>query len=87
MQSCEYSTTPKWENKKTHILWKGDIRFYRKRRDLPHISGCLHLADKVSLKLRTQKNGAKNAIVTQWRTGKHLFPVQFWVDIATRLDS
>ena len=32
MQSCEYSTTPKGDYKRTHILHKGDIRFYRKHR-------------------------------------------------------
>ena len=36
---------------------------------------------------RMQKNGVKNATVTQWRTGKHICPVQVWADIVTRLDS
>ena len=35
------------------ILQKGDIRFYRKRRELSHDSGILHLADKVSPTFRT----------------------------------
>ena len=35
----------------------------------------------------TQKNGVKNATVTQWRTGKYFFPVQVWVDIVIRLGS
>ena len=48
MRSCEYSTTPKGEDKRKRILQKGDIRFYRKRRELFHDSGILHLADKVS---------------------------------------
>ena len=29
MLPCEYSTTPKGEDKRTHIIQKGDIRFYR----------------------------------------------------------
>ena len=28
----------------------------------------------------------KNSTVTQWDMGKHLFPVQVWEDIITRLD-
>ena len=68
MRSCEYYTTPKGEEKRTHIIQKGDIRFYRKRRELSHDSGILHLADKVSPTFCTQKNGVKNATVTQWRT-------------------
>ena len=69
------------------ILRKGNIKLYRKRRKLLYIIRRLHLAEKMSPTFRMQKNGVKNATVTQWRTGKHLFPVQFWVDIATRLDS
>ena len=68
MWSCEYSTNPKGEDKRTRILQKGDIHFYRKLRELSHDSGILHLADKVSQTFRTQKNGVKNATVTQWRT-------------------
>ena len=51
-----------------------------------HSSGCLHLTDKVSPTFRTQKNGVKKSIVTQWRMGKNLFPVQVWDGIFTRLD-
>ena len=69
------------------ILQKGDIRFYRKCRGLSHDSGILHLADKVSLILRTQKNGVKNSIVTQWRTTTTLCPVRVWAEIIIRLDS
>ena len=36
IRSCEYSTTPKGEDKRTHILQKGDIRFYSKYRELSH---------------------------------------------------
>ena len=60
------------------ILQKGDIRFYRKRRELSHDSGILHLADKVSLTFCTQKNGVKNSTVTQWQTTTTLCPVRIW---------
>ena len=63
MRSCEYSTTPKRDNKRTRILQKRDIRFYRKRRELSHDSGIFHLSDKVSPTFRTNKNGFKNATV------------------------
>ena len=85
MRSCDYSATPKGGHKQTRILWKGDIKFYRKRHELPHSSGCLHLGVKVSPTFRTQINGVENATVTQWWTGKHLCLVQVFSDIVTRL--
>ena len=87
VQSCEYSSTPKGEDKHTRILQKGDIHFCRKCRELSHDSGTHHLADKVSLKFRTQKNRVKNAIATQWRTATNLCPVQIWAEVIIRLDS
>ena len=87
MRSCKYSTTPKGEEKCKRILQKGDTRFYIKRRELSHNSGILHLADKVSLTLCTQKNGVKNATVTQWRTITTLCLVHIWAEIIIRLDS
>ena len=66
---------------------KGEIKFYSERRELLHNSGCPHLEEKVSLAFRMQKNGVKNATTNQWHTGKHLFLVQVWPDIVTRLDS
>ena len=65
MRSCKHWTTPKGEDKCTRIIQKGDICFYRKRRELSHNSGILHLANKFSLTFLTQKNGVKNATVTQ----------------------
>ena len=87
MWSWEYSTTPKGEDKRTCILQKGDIRFYRKCREFSHNSGILHLADKASPTFRTQKNGVKNATVTQCRTTTTLCPVHIWAEIIIRLDS
>ena len=78
IRSCVYSTTPKGEGKRTRILRKGDLRFYIKFREISHDSGILHLADKVSLTFRTQKNGVKNATVTQWWTATTLSPVRIW---------
>ena len=78
MRSCEYLTTLKGEDKLTFILQKGGISFYRKRRQLSHDSGILHLADKFSPTICTQKNGVKNVTVTQRRTATTLFPVRIW---------
>ena len=60
---CLSATKPVRHNQETHPSERG-YTFYRKCRELSHDSGILHLADKVSLKLRTQKNGVKNATVT-----------------------
>ena len=87
MRSCEYSTIPKREDKRTRILQKGDIRFYRKCRKLFCNSGTLRLANKVFLKFRKQKNGVKNATGTQWWTATTLCPVHIWAEIIIRLDS
>ena len=66
---------------------EGIYVFYRKRRELSHNSGILHLADKVSPTFHTQKNGFKNATVTQWRKTTTLCPVHIWAEIIIRLDS
>ena len=57
---------------------KGGIFVYRKRRELSYDSGILNLADKVSPKFSTQKNGVKNATVKQWRTAITICPVRIW---------
>ena len=86
MKSCEYYTTPNGDNKQINILRKGEIRFYRKQRELMHSSGCIHLEEKESLKFRTQNNGVTNTTLTQWRTGKHLCQVKLWSDIIIRME-
>ena len=87
MRSCEYYTTPKGEERFTCILQKGDIRLHRKRRELSHDSGMLHIPDKASPTFRTQKNRLKNATVTQWRTTTTLCLVRIWAEIFIQLDS
>ena len=70
VQRNQFSTTRK------RILQKGDIRFYKKCRELSHDSGILHIAGKVSPTFCTQKNRVKNATVKQWQTAITLFPVR-----------
>ena len=59
MQACEYYTTTKRWHKRTRILRKGEIKLYRKRRELPNSSGRLHLSDKVSPIFRTHNMGSR----------------------------
>ena len=87
MRYCKYSTTLKWEFKRTRILQKGEMRFYRKRRKLSHDSWTLYLENKVFPKFCTQKNGVKNATVTQWQTTMTLYPVRIRAEIIIRLYS
>ena len=87
MKTSEYSTTPKGETNKKRILQKGDIKFYRKQRKLTHTTSYIHLAEKVSLTFCTHLKGTNNKTVTHWWTGKNFFPVQFCVNIITRLES
>ena len=54
---------------------------------MSHDSGILHLADKVSPTLRTQKNGVKDATVTKWRITTTLCLVRIWAEIIIQLDS
>ena len=83
MRYCKYSTTPKVEDKRTRILQKGDIRFFRKRCELSHVIEILSMTNKVSPTFYTQKN----ATVTQWRTTKTLCLVRIWEKIIIRLYS
>ena len=69
------------------ILQKGDIQIYRKRCELPHKSRILHLANKVAPTFCTQKNGFKNATLTQWRINTNICMVGIWAEIIIRLDS
>ena len=87
MISCEYYTTPKGENKKTCILRKGGIKFYREWHKIIHSSSRIHFSDKALLTYRKQKNGVKNKTATQCQTGKQLFSVRIWANIITRLGS
>ena len=87
IRPCKYSTNPKGEDKRTCILQKGGIRFYRKFRELSHNSGILHLSYKVSPTFWIHKNCVKNSTVTQWRTTMTLWLVRIWGEIIIRLDS
>ena len=68
-------------------MWKGDIEFYRKRRDLTHISVIIYMVDKVYQKFWTQNNDTNNSTFNQSRMVKYLCPLQIWSHIITRMES
>ena len=76
--ACGHASTPPLLKGRTnaHAFY-----LYRKRRELSHDSGILHLADKVSPAFRMHKNGVTNATVTQWRTTTTLCLLRIWAEI------
>jgi hypothetical protein len=65
-RSCEYLQFK--GPRRTKTIAKGDIRFSRGRVVLAHDSHDLHLADKVAVRFRDQKNRVKGAWRTVWKT-------------------
>jgi hypothetical protein len=65
-RSCEYLQVK--GPRRTKTIAKGDIRFSRGRVVLAHESHDLHLADKVAVRFRDQKNRVKGAWRTVWKT-------------------
>jgi hypothetical protein len=84
-RSCEYSEV--YGERRTKLLCKGDIKFVKDRRILPHSSPLLHLADSVTLKFDTQKNDERFAEVTQHNSGDPVLnPVVRWANVIRRLE-
>ena len=93
MRSCEYSTTPIAEDKKTKLLTVRNVRFFDKDK-----RGFLRAikytptnpnpgeASCVAITFENQKNGGKDATITQHHTppGK-ICPVRTWAVIITRI--
>jgi hypothetical protein len=65
-RSCEYLKVK--GPRRTKTIAKGDIRFSRGRVVLDHDSHDLHLAEKVAVRFRAQKNRVKGAWQTVWKT-------------------
>jgi hypothetical protein len=85
-RSCEYSRVPGPRRTKTMRI--GDVQFRLGNTIIPHSSPKLHLADTVSLTFRDQKNRAKFATRTAWKTKDPLAcPVASWADITRRVRS
>jgi len=86
MRSCEYLDTPAKEFKKTKLLELNDIKFFNiLGHRIHHNSPSLHLAEFVTIRFKTQKNGVKNEQITNRRSGLYLCPVVIWARIVKRL--
>ena len=94
MRSCEYSTTNKQEEKKTKLLRLKNIRFFSRDQNgfmitKPHSSPLKTLsnAECVSITFEDQKNGEKNACITQHKAQrtKDLCPVRAWAALVHRI--
>lgn len=96
MRSCEYSTTPKQEEKKTKLLRLRNIRFFSRDKKgfmttIDHSSplSSLSEAECISITFEDQKNGEKNACITQHKASrqKDLCPVRAWAALVHRIMS
>jgi hypothetical protein len=89
MRSCEYTKTPKSEERKTTLLELRDITFRDEDGNiLSQKSKDLALrAHYVIIRFRNQKNGEKMESVVQRRSHKQLCPVSIWARICTRIRS
>ena len=87
MRSCEYTDTPAKTEKKTDIIEVGDILFYDKHdKKLKHNHENLPKeAHWVAICFRSQKNGEKNEIIINTKSGSDFCPVKIWSRIITRL--
>ena len=88
MRSCEYLKNPPGERKSLEVI-VGDVVFRdTSHRIIPHSSdpSPLREAANVTLLFRTQKNGFKNATVTQWRSEHPTFcPVLLLADLVSSI--
>jgi hypothetical protein len=96
MRSCEYSTTSNQEDKKTKLLCLRNIRIFSFSKEgymitIQHSASLetLQKADCVSITFENQKNGEKDACITQHRTLPHkqLCPVRAWAQIIHRIST
>ena len=93
MRSCEYSKTDNSESKKTKMLCLRNIKFYNKTsngylEEVPHSSdlAILQSSSCVSITFENQKNGEKDATITQHRSPPgRICPVQAWAETAHRI--
>ena len=87
MRSCEYTLTPKHEEKETKLLELHDIIFLTKNHMvIPHVDPLLsQKAYALVITFRSQKNGVKNEKVYNLRSGCRLCPVKIWSKIVQRI--
>ena len=93
MRSCKYSHTDKNESKKTKLLCLRNIQFFNKSTDgylqeVPHDSNLttLQSSDCVTITFENQKNGQKDATITQHKTpANRICPVKAWANTIHRI--
>jgi len=84
MRSCEYVKT--YGERRTKLLELQNLRFFKDRREVPHDSPDLHLADSITITFFFQKNDERDATVTQHRTlDAELCPVMAWAAIVKQI--
>lgn len=90
MRSCEYLFFRRGDRKTLEVI-VGDVIFRDEKYNvIPHSNNptTLRKASTVSLLFRTQKNGIRNATVTQWRSGHPSFcPVLLLADQVAHIRS
>ena len=94
MRSCEYSSTPNQAEKKTKIIRLRNLRFFTRdskgfMTTIPHSAKLTTLAsaDCISITFEDQKNGEKDACITQHRSTRcnTLCPVKAWAGLVKRI--
>ena len=84
MRSCEYLKVS--GARRTKLLRLKNIRFFRRRRELPHDHPELHLATSVSITFEYQKNDERDVTITMHHTGDPvLCPVVAWSEVVRRV--
>lgn len=86
MRSCEYSETPKKEEKRTKMIELGDITFIVNGREVLW-NGNINNATEVLITFRNQKNGEKMETVSASKTGKDLCPCLAAIRLVKRIRS
>jgi hypothetical protein len=80
MRSCEYLNVN--GKRRTKILTTNNIRFFKGKKELSHLSPNLHTASTVSITFEYQKKDTKNDTITQHRSDDTLLcPVKIWAKI------
>ena len=85
-RSCEYSTVPKTEERRTKLLCLGNIRFFADGHLILAPSEDLELANSVAITIEMQENDSKFDTVIHGRTDDTtLCPVLQWARLINRV--
>ena len=86
MRSCEYSETPKNEEKLTKLLCLRNLEFRNRSRVLDHTDPDLHLAATITITYESQKNGESwESITMHGNPDDELCCVRIWAAIVRRI--